>query len=74
MKTQIFLLLLALGEVFLVYCLIQFGLEWSKVRANRIAARRIRVSATAVRDSNQVLYIADWTRKSRQQGARRMAS
>jgi hypothetical protein len=71
---QIFLALCGVGQVFLVYCLIQFGREWKKVRAARVAAHCVRVSVPEVRAPRRVIHITERTRRPRHQDTQRIAS
>ncbi len=72
--TQIFLLLCGAGQLFLVYCAIQFWREWKEVRAARLAAHCVRVSVPEVRAPRQVIHITERTRRPHHQDARRIAS
>jgi hypothetical protein len=72
--TQIFLLLCGAGQLFLVYCAIQFGREWKKVHADRLAAHCVRVSAPEVRAPRQVIQITERTRRPHHQDTQRIAS
>jgi hypothetical protein len=71
--TQVFLLLCGAGQIFLVYCAIQFGREWKKVRAAQVAAHCVRVSAPEARVPRHVIDITERTRPY-QPDTRRMAS
>ena len=72
--TQIFLLVCGAGQLFLVYCAIQFGREWRKVRAARVAAHCVRVSSPEVRAPRQVIRITERTRNVHHQATRGIAS
>ena len=74
MGTQIFLLLCTAGEVFMVYCLVQFGREWKKVHVPRARIVHIDIATAEERTPQRVIQITDRARAQYQHDSRRMAS
>jgi hypothetical protein len=72
--TQIFLLLCGAGQIFLVYCAIQFWREWRRVHADRFAAHCVRVSAPELHAPRQVIQITERTPRQYRGDTQRIAS